>query len=94
MTELTKLVDIVKILDYTHNRHMSNALLYAQAIMELDADMPVVLSHGTNLIPEIAFFLDLVLDRPAPVVVTGSMRPMSSVRRPTNKLNVTRFQPS
>ena len=48
--------------------------------------MPVVLSHGTNIIPEVAFLLDLVLDRLAPVVVTGSMRPMSSVRTRSTSL--------
>ena len=48
---------------------------FAKIIKDLDPNMPVVISHGTNIIPEVAFLLDIVLDRPAPVVVTGSMRP-------------------
>lgn len=77
--DLKKLVDL-EILDFTNDEDTATALKYARIIEALDPEMPVVLSHGTNVMPEVAFLLDLVLDRPAPVVVTGSMRPISSVR--------------
>ena len=70
----------VEILDFTNDEETATALEYARVIKGLDPEMPVVLSHGTNVISEVAFLLDLVLDRPAPVVVTGSTRPISSVR--------------
>ena len=78
--DIKKLFDVVEIIDFTNDYNTATALTFAHAILKLDPEMPVVLSHGTNIIPEVAFLLDLVLDRPAPVVVTGSMRPMSSVR--------------
>ncbi|KAL7005012.1 hypothetical protein EMMF5_005376, partial [Cystobasidiomycetes sp. EMM_F5] len=42
-------------------------------------DTPVVITRGTNDIAELAFFLDVTLDRKLPVVVTGSMRPISGL---------------
>lgn len=45
----------------------------------MDFNMPIVFTHGTDILPEAAFLSDIELDRPAPVVVSGSMR--SSFRR-------------
>jgi L-asparaginase/archaeal Glu-tRNAGln amidotransferase subunit D len=39
----------------------------------------IVVVTGTNTLEELAFFLDLVLQPTMPVVVTGSMRPASSI---------------
>ena len=72
---MEKLVDIVKIHELRGDYETSTILGFAKIIKELDPNMPVVISHGTNIIPELAFLLDTVLDRPAPVVITGSMRP-------------------
>ena len=84
--DIKKLFDIVEIIDFSNDYDTATALTFAHAILKLDPEMPVVLSHGTNIIPEVAFLLDLVLDRLAPVVVTGSMRPMSSVRTRSTSL--------
>lgn len=73
--EIQRLVDIVEIHDISGDYQTSSIAKYAKFIKELDPDMPVVISHGTNVIPELAFLLDTVLERSAPIVVTGSMRP-------------------
>jgi L-asparaginase len=39
----------------------------------------VVVTHGTNMLEELAFLLSLVLAPGKPVVVTGSMRPLSAL---------------
>jgi L-asparaginase len=39
----------------------------------------VVIAHGTNTLEETAYFLHLTLDTTRPVVLTGSMRPASSL---------------
>lgn len=39
----------------------------------------IVVSHGTNSLEETAYFLDLTLDDPRPVVVVGAMRPPNTL---------------
>ena len=50
---------------------------------QLVADMPglagIVIGHGTASLEETAFFLNLVLKVPVPVVITGSQRPASAL---------------
>lgn len=52
----------------------------------------VIVTHGTDTLEETAFFLDLVLDHDAPVVVTGAMRPATglSADGPRNLLDSVR----
>jgi L-asparaginase len=47
-------------------------------LQEDSADGVVVLT-GTNTLEELAFFLDVVMRSPVPVVVTGAMRPASAL---------------
>ncbi|MGX7874673.1 asparaginase [Mesorhizobium sp. ORM6] len=49
----------------------------------------VVVTHGSASLEETAYFLDLTIDDPRPIVVTGAMRPVSGVSSdaPLNLIN-------
>nr|WP_307730340.1 asparaginase domain-containing protein [Alsobacter ponti] len=49
-----------------------------QDVLERDQVDGVVLTHGTNNLEEIAFFLSLTVSSPKPVVVTGAMLPWNA----------------
>lgn len=63
----------------------------ARVNLERDVD-GLIVTHGTDTLEETAFFLDLVLDSPKPVVVTGAMRPATglSADGPRNLLDAVR----
>ena len=60
----------------------SDLLRMAQHINELLADdsiSGVVITHGTDVMEETAYFLNLTVKSPKPVVITGSMRPSTAI---------------
>ena len=57
-------------------RHLREVLEHARRAVDEGA-AGVVLTHGTDTLEETAFVLNRYWDRPAPLVVTGAMRPAS-----------------
>lgn len=58
-------------------RHLREVLERARHAVDQGAE-GIVLTHGTDTLEETAFVLNRYWDRPAPLVVTGAMRPASA----------------
>ena len=74
----------------THMLDLSNAI--DQALLD-DEVLGAVVLHGTDLLPETAFILEMTLKSTKPVVITGSMRHINEIgydglRNLTNALRI------
>ncbi|KAL7004434.1 hypothetical protein EMMF5_005985 [Cystobasidiomycetes sp. EMM_F5] len=76
--EISQVVDIVQVIEASSLQYKTVEYLKLARLIKT-IDTPVVVTRGTSDIPELAFFLDVTLNRQLPVVVTGSMRPMSAL---------------
>jgi L-asparaginase len=80
VTNIDKVADIeVYNFDEIPGPHMTpekmlNLRNYINNIISKDDVSGVVVTHGTDSLEETAYFLDLTLDTPKPVIVTGAMR--------------------
>jgi L-asparaginase len=84
--EITEVADVVAVNFenvVSHNIYFPTWKRLAALCDRLVADMPalegIVIGHGTASLEETAYFLNLVLKVPVPVVITGSQRPASAL---------------
>ncbi|KAK5943440.1 hypothetical protein PMZ80_004447 [Knufia obscura] len=54
-----------------------NSLITAE--LEKDDIAGVIITHGTDTLEETAFFMDLTIDSPKPVICVGAMRPATAL---------------
>lgn len=52
---------------------------HLQSVLDRDDVTGIVIVHGTNVLEETGFFLNLTLDSAKPVVITGAQRPFSAL---------------
>lgn len=76
----------------THSDWLRLANLINQKFSEDSSLTGVVITHGTDVLEETAYFLHLTVKDPRPVVVVGSMRPSTAISAdgPLNLLNAMR----
>ena len=52
---------------------------YTEDLLAREDITGVIITHGTDSLEETAYFLDLTIDNPKPVIVTGAMRSSSEL---------------
>ena len=52
---------------------------HLQTVLDRDDVTGIVIVHGTNVLEETGFFLNLTLDSDKPVVITGAQRPITAL---------------
>ncbi len=85
---IPELKDIAQVKEIPFRRLPSHALVdkdwldllrTIHSILSEDRADGIVITHGTNTIEETAYFLNLTLKTPKPVVLVGAMRPSSAI---------------
>jgi L-asparaginase len=86
LAELPELSDLARIEVDPGNEHavatpadLVKTAAHVQSLLDRDEVAGVVIVHGTNVLEETGFFLNLTLDSDKPVVVTGAQRPFSAL---------------
>lgn len=80
----------------SHDLAITDWLQLASRINQVFATTPelagIVVTHGTNVLEETAYFLNLVVNDPRPVVLVGAQRPATALSSdgPINLLNAVR----
>lgn len=67
--------------------HLIKLSQMIQHDLNKDTTTAIIITHGTDTIEETAFFLDLTLNSPKPVVLVGAMRP-STARSADGPMNL------